>query len=777
VLDRDPTYLARLALGGEEGEVEFRKSAMDRSARLHVGFVGAFGAHQVSPRGLNASHITHLVCVEGIVIRCSAVRPKVVRSVRYCPEDKEFSAREYRDATDPYGMPTGNVYPTRTEDGKVLHTEFGLSTYRDHQTVTLQEMPERAPLGQLPRTVDMIMDADLVDLVKPGDRVAVSGVYRALGGSATHAMTGRFRTVVLANHVQLLKQQATLVATAKDIENIRTLSKREDAFELIARSVAPSIYGHRFIKRALALSLLGGVERNLENGTHIRGDVNILMVGDPSTAKSQLLRFVSNTAPVAVNTTGRGSSGVGLTAAVSTDPETGDRCLVAGAMVLADRGVVCIDEFDKMTDADRVAIHEVMEQQTVTIAKAGIQASLNARCSVVAAANPVYGQYDPSISPQRNVNLPDSLLSRFDVLFIVLDTLDDKRDSDIAGHVLRLHRYQRPGAEGRPVPLDVDTLLEEEEDDEAATADGTSQVYVKYNPLLHSGALQGGDPSSVKLLSIDFLKKYIAYAKQERFRPQLTDASRERIGAAYNDLRQKADARAMPVTARTLETLIRLASAHAKVRLSSRVEERDVDEAVSILNYAFYSIETGGTGGEPPSASSRRRDDSDDSDGGDTEPRSPPSRQKRPRDSDSDDSDLDDSGAARAKTLRSSESARVGTNRKAAAPLTEAEETILAAGDEPAPPSPSGLSAADMAELGKAVSKVLRKHMGRGIPLNQLVRIIRTSDEAAPQFVVRNERINKLTMSQLRHILSDPDGAVGRAVLLDEDGTVHSVME
>ena len=394
--------------------------------------------------------------------------------------------------------------------------------------------------------------------------------------------------------------------------------------------MAPSIYGHRYVKRALTLLLLGGLERNLKNGTHIRGDINILMVGDPSTAKSQLLRFVLNTAPLAVNTTGRGSSGVGLTAAVAKDPETGDRRLEAGAMVLADRGVVCIDEFDKMSDMDRVAIHEVMEQQTVTIAKAGIQASLNARCSVVAAANPVYGQYDPSISPQRNVNLPDSLLSRFDVLFIVLDTLDDKRDAQIAEHVLRLHRYQRPGFEGRPVPLDAGAANDEDDEDDPDAGDGTSRVMVKFSPLLHSGAVEEaradararghalGPRDTVELLDIDFLKKFVSFAKA-RVRPELTEDARERIAAAYNDLRQKSEARAMPVTARTLETIIRLSTAHAKARLSNKVEASDVTQAVSILQFAFFSIEDdadeegggggagGGGGGGGAGGGARRR--------------------------------------------------------------------------------------------------------------------------------------------------------------------------
>lgn len=464
-------------------------------------------------------------------------------------------------------------------------------------------MPERAPAGQLPRGVDVIMDDDLVDRAKPGDRVQLVGIYRSLGNRNASSGSSTFRTLILANNLITLSSksgggvaQATITDT--DIRNINKVSKKKNVFELLSQSLAPSIYGHDHVKKAILLMLLGGMEKNLDNGTHLRGDINILMVGDPSTAKSQLLRFVLNTAPLAIATTGRGSSGVGLTAAVTSDKETGERRLEAGAMVLADRGVVCIDEFDKMSDVDRVAIHEVMEQQTVTIAKAGIHTSLNARCSVVAAANPIYGQYDPHKDPHRNIALPDSLLSRFDLLFVVTDDIDDFRDRQISEHVLRMHRYRQPGTEeGAPVREQLQQMLGVGLEDEGHAGRPT-EVYEKYNVMLHAGVTVTtgrGAARRVEVLSIPFIKKYLQYAKS-RIKPVLTKGAADQIVATYSALRNDElegnQRRTSPMTARTLETLIRLATAHAKCRLSNRVEERDATAAESILRYALFKEST-----------------------------------------------------------------------------------------------------------------------------------------------------------------------------------------
>ncbi|KAK2807846.1 hypothetical protein FQN50_005235 [Emmonsiellopsis sp. PD_5] len=569
-------------------------------AVYYCAYVGAFGEFACNPRTLSSSHLNRMISLEGIVTKCSLVRPKVIRSVHYSEKKEEFLFRTYRDQTmTASGATNLNVYPQEDDEGNPLITEYGYCIYRDHQTISIQEMPERAPAGQLPRGVDVILDDDLVDRVKPGDRIQLVGIYRSLGNRNASTSSSTFRTVILANNIiQLTSKsgggiaQATITDT--DIRNINKLAKKKNVFDLLSQSLAPSIYGHDYVKKAILLMLLGGMEKNLDNGTHLRGDINILMVGDPSTAKSQLLRFVLNTAPLAIATTGRGSSGVGLTAAVTSDKETGERRLEAGAMVLGDRGVVCIDEFDKMSDIDRVAIHEVMEQQTVTIAKAGIHTSLNARCSVIAAANPIYGQYDTHKDPHKNIALPDSLLSRFDLLFVVTDDIEDAKDRMVSEHVLRMHRYRHPGMEeGAPVREQggnsLGVGLEENQDSNRPT-----DVYEKFNVMLHAGVTVTtgrGSSRKVEVVSIPFIKKYIQYAKS-RIKPVLTKGAADHIVATYSALRNDEllgnQRKTSPMTARTLETLIRLSTAHAKARLSSRVEEKDAKTAESILRFALF---------------------------------------------------------------------------------------------------------------------------------------------------------------------------------------------
>ncbi|NP_001133652.1 DNA replication licensing factor MCM3 [Salmo salar] len=554
-----------------------------------VGLEGSFGNKHVSPRTLTSRLLGSMVCVEGIVTKCSLVRPKVVRSVHYCPATKKTMERKYTDMTSLDAFPSSAIYPTKDEENNPLETEFGLSIYKDHQTITVQEMPEKAPAGQLPRSVDIILDNDLVDVVKPGDRVQVIGTYRCLPGKKGGYTSGTFRTIMIACQVKQMSKEVSPYFSADDVAKIKLFSKsKTDVFDQLSRSLAPSIHGHEYIKKAILCMLLGGVEKVLENGSRIRGDINVLLIGDPSVAKSQLLRYVLHTAPRAIPTTGRGSSGVGLTAAVTTDQETGERRLEAGAMVLGDRGVVCIDEFDKMSDMDRTAIHEVMEQGRVTIAKAGIHARLNARCSVLAAANPVYGRYDQYKTPMENIGLQDSLLSRFDLLFIMLDHMDAEQDREISDHVLRMHRYRDPREQdgtamafGGSVDIlateDPDSVQEEQEE---------LQVYEKHNNLLH-----GTKRRREKIVSKEFMRKYIHIAKV--LTPTLTQEAANHIAEEYSRLRSQEQmgsdiARTSPVTARTLETLIRLSSAHAKARMSKAVELEDSEVAVELVQFAYF---------------------------------------------------------------------------------------------------------------------------------------------------------------------------------------------
>ncbi|XP_077591585.1 DNA replication licensing factor MCM3 [Stigmatopora nigra] len=598
---RNDSRAAKLMNNAFEELMAFQLALMDLVASVdatyakqheefNIGLEGSFGSKHVTPRTLTSRLLGSMVCVEGIITKCSLVRPKVVRSVHYCPATNKTMERKYTDLTSLDGFPSSVIYPTKDEENNPLETEFGLSVYKDHQTITVQEMPEKAPAGQLPRSVDIILDNDLVDVVKPGDRVQVIGTYRCLPGKKGGFTSGTFRTIMIACNIKQLSKETAPSFRADDISKIRNFccSRSINVFDQLARSLAPSIHGHEYIKKAILCMLLGGVEKVLENGSRIRGDINILLIGDPSVAKSQLLRYVLYTAPRAIPTTGRGSSGVGLTAAVTTDQETGERRLEAGAMVLADRGVVCIDEFDKMSDMDRTAIHEVMEQGRVTIAKAGIHARLNARCSVLAAANPVYGRYNQYKTPMENIGLQDSLLSRFDLLFIVLDQMDPEQDREISDHVLRMHRYRDPREQegaamafGGTVDIlatdDPDVLEQEHEE---------LQVYEKHNNLLH-----GNKKKREKILSKEFMRKYIHIAKGVT--PVLTEEAASHIAEEYSRLRSQDQlgtdiARTSPVTARTLETLIRLSTAHAKARMSKLVEMVDSEVAVELVQFAYF---------------------------------------------------------------------------------------------------------------------------------------------------------------------------------------------
>ncbi|CDW73635.1 mcm2 3 5 family protein [Stylonychia lemnae] len=563
--------------------------------QYYINFEGNFGKNHITPRGLKSDLVNQFVAVNGIVTRMSIVKPKIQTSVHYCEVTKRGHVKNYNDQFNLLQIAENegavseqtNAFPTKDQNDNPLSAEYGYCVYKDSQVITIQEMPERAPTGQLPRSIQVVLENDLVDKVKPGDRIQVTGVFRTVAPHGPQT-SGIFRTFLVATGVQSLnieKEKPNL--NENDIKNIKKLSQNQQLFDILGNSVAPSIEGNNHVKKALLLQLLGGAEKNLENGTHLRGDINIMMVGDPSTAKSQLLRHMMDIAPLAINTTGRGSSGVGLTAAVTVDKDTGEKHLEAGAMVLADRGIVCIDEFDKMNDIDRVAIHEVMEQQTVTIAKAGIHVSLNARCSVIAAANPIYGEYARDQPVGRNIGLPDSLLSRFDLLFVMLDEKDPEHDRKIAERVIQNHRYQAANSEFPQFNYFNDDFVIEPEykDDRREDSKGT-MMFEKINLSLHNK----NEKNSI--VTREFLKKYISYAKSQKH-PELTAKCIEYAATIYSLMRTKAlnydqSKVSSPVTVRTLETIIRLATAHAKLRLSKKIEETDLDIASILLNNSIF---------------------------------------------------------------------------------------------------------------------------------------------------------------------------------------------
>lgn len=489
-------------------------------------------------------------------------------------------------------MTTIQLYEEDSEGRRMpLMMEYGLCRFGDIQRVSIQEMPENVPTGQLSRGCEIVMIGDLIDLCKPGDRVQINGVYRPISTFSTN-ISGTFKTVLIATSVTQLANRLAMSITPKELKAINEISKRPDVFELLSRSLAPSIYGHNLIKKAALLQLFGGVEKIVGNGTKLRGDIHLFLVGDPGTAKSQILRRIMKISPLSFSTTGRGSSGVGLTAAVSIDKDTGEKHLEAGAMVLADKGIICVDEFDKMNHLDRVSMHEVMEQQTVTIAKAGIHVSLNARCSVLAAANPLFGEFIDGRSIQQNIGLPDSLLSRFDLIFVVRDKNDPIEDRRIAQKVTNNHRIVGENVFKEIFCRDNEGILEQE----ISRQDEDLEVYEKFDAFRQSSREED-------LVSVRFLQKYISQAKLN-VTPELTDETVEYLNRKWTEFRQKdldfenvKGHRVIPVTIRTLESMIRLATSHAKVRMSNTVDLQDCYIATQLLEHTLFGE---GSSGEVP---------------------------------------------------------------------------------------------------------------------------------------------------------------------------------
>lgn len=433
--------------------------------------------------------------------------------------------------------------------------------YKNYQRLTIQESPGKVPAGRLPRSKDAILLDDLVDTCKPGDEIELTGIYHNNYDGSLNMSNGFpvFATIIQANHIAKKDDKMAVAAlTDEDIKALVQLSKDERIGERIFASMAPSIYGHDDIKRAIALAIFGGQPKNPGGKHKVRGDLNVLACGDPGTAKSQFLKYVEKTAPRVVFTTGQGASAVGLTAYVQKNPVSKEWTLEAGALVLADKGMCLIDEFDKMNDADRTSIHEAMEQQSISISKAGIVTSLQARCSILAAANPIGGRYDPSLTFSENVDLTEPILSRFDILCVVRDTVDIVEDERLARFVVGSHIKHHPNT------------VEE-------GTGGEEQVLP--------------NTTGVEPIPQELLKKYIVYAK-EKTHPKLHQMDQDKVARMYSELRRESMATgSIPITVRHIESMIRMAESHARMHLRDYVNEDDVNMAIRIMLESFISTQ------------------------------------------------------------------------------------------------------------------------------------------------------------------------------------------
>jgi len=496
---------------------------------------------QRSLRQINSEVITKMTSVSGMVVRASEVKP-LAKEVTYKCLDKHISKFTLID-----GMSLDNAVKCQTP--KCPHKNLAIvpeaSRFIDFQIVRLQELPEDLPPGQLPHYVSVNMKQDLVDFARPGDRIILTGIVRIeqerISGVDKSA-SALYRLRMDGNNIEFLGGRGVKSSRRTEREQIspdeekivKSLAKNTDIYSRLIDSFAPHIRGHKLFKEAILLLIVGSTQRALSDGTKVRGDINIFLVGDPGTAKSEMLKFCARIAPRGLYTSGRGSTAAGLTAAVVRDT-SGIFMLEAGAVVLGDQGLVCIDEFDKMRPEDRSALHEVMEQQSASIAKGGIVATLNARTSILAAANPIYGKYDPFKNIHENVNLPIPLLTRFDLIFVVRDIPTPQQDRDIAQHILSQH--------------------------------GT----------------YGTDTTS--LVDIDILTKYLAYAK--RIDPVLTKEAESKIMEFYLKMRSvegEDKEKMITITPRQLEGLIRLSTARAKLLLKNQVEGEDAERAIYLFN-------------------------------------------------------------------------------------------------------------------------------------------------------------------------------------------------
>jgi replicative DNA helicase Mcm len=508
----------------------------EKMEKVLVRIVRLLGREQL--RKLGSKQMGKLVLIEAIVVRATPVRPMVMQGSFKCKRCGTITSIEQTgtflkapfECSDPSCRQKGPFEFVQDE-----------STFIDSQDLRLQERPEDLPPGQLPRTLNVkLIGSEVVDVARPGDHVSIVGVVRAFAPSRPGI--GKLRTFILqldANSIEVLgKEPETTLPSPEEEEKILELAKDPWIHRKIISSIAPSIYGYEHIKEAIMYLLFGGVSKSLPD-ISIRGEMNALLIGDPGTAKSQLLQYVARIAPRGLYTSGRGTTAAGLTAAVIRE-KGGSMSLEAGALVLADKGICCIDEMDKMRPEDRVAIHEAMEQHTVSVAKGGIVATLNARTAILAAANPTLGRYEPHRTVAENISLPVTILSRFDLIFVLRDVPNKEADGKMSEHILEIHRR------------------------------GVSPVEAP--------------------IGAELMRKYVSYAKT--IKPVLSNDAIKRLSDFYLAMRAASESEGSPVaiTARQLESLVRVAEARARVALRKEVSAEDAEAAITIMKRSLEEV-------------------------------------------------------------------------------------------------------------------------------------------------------------------------------------------
>lgn len=507
-------------------------------------------ATRVEVRDLRTSHLGKFISVNGLVKKVTEVRPKLQDALFECQKCGAVIKMTQSENViiEPTECPADQGGCGRQSSFKLLTEK---SEFIDAQKLELQESPEGMRGGAQPMRIIVYMEDDLVGDIVPGDRITVNGILHVQARRRGRMKLTEFNKVIDANSIEI-KEQAfeEIFISEEEEQEIKKLSEDPLLHEKIRHSVAPTIYGLDMEKDALALQLFGGVPKYMPDETRIRGDIHILLIGDPGTAKSQLLRYISQLAPRSIYTSGKSSSAAGLTASAVKSDEFGEGgwTLEAGALVIADLGIACVDELDKMAPKDRDALHQAMEQQEISVAKAGINATLKSRCALLGAANPKFGRFDDYAPIADQINIPPALLSRFDLIFPVTDKPDKERDNEMAGHILEVHKYGAMFSHDEQVEMD------------------------KITPAIPP----------------DFMRKYIAYAKRNVF-PVLSEEAIERIKNYYVDMRAKAK-ETIPFTPRQLEAFIRIAEASARMRLSNVVTVEDADKAIEIVEYYLTKV-------------------------------------------------------------------------------------------------------------------------------------------------------------------------------------------